>query len=511
MKIRSLLLGSIAVAGLSTGAYAADLGVLTSLDVCDQLGISGLTISSDTNCLQLSGGVQYTFTWGDFRGNSASAVSGGPLQVIGRVPAGEKNYTPGTIDTITAGSLLGRPDSNMDWTSGVLVWLTAVATSDSDFGPAKAVITLKQDTIPRYFNEAFFDNDGDAGSNGTGTGALDFEEAYVAVGDSTVLMAGRRADALAGSVANVGDDAAYNFLGLFGTNKVDGGGVLIESDDNRFGHESIQVVSDLGNGFSVAAGLENIAGTELNTPTVLGTPANDVGTLVGTVQYAVDGISAHVTGGAFGVLDSNISEWFVHAGASGTFDAFKLRAAAAYTNRNNDPILANANAFHGMITGSATFDMFTIALSGEYARQETAGLGVNNGFGVGGSIGAKVTDTVAINLGARYFDGAYQYANPGQVGTALQSDDDLLQIAIQAVASLSETITLTGEIGGYFNGDRNYSFDAAAGKNVWNNGLYYGALAVAWAPSKDFSTSLKGEVNTQGAYRTTVTAKKTFE
>ena len=59
MNIRNLLLGSVAAAGLSTGAYAADLGVLTSLDVCDALGLSGLTISSDTNCLQITGEVKY--------------------------------------------------------------------------------------------------------------------------------------------------------------------------------------------------------------------------------------------------------------------------------------------------------------------------------------------------------------------------------------------------------------------------------------------------------------------
>jgi hypothetical protein len=66
MKIRSLLLGSVAAAGLSTGAFAADLGVLTSLDVCDALGLSGLTISSDTNCLQITGEVKYNFNWGDY-------------------------------------------------------------------------------------------------------------------------------------------------------------------------------------------------------------------------------------------------------------------------------------------------------------------------------------------------------------------------------------------------------------------------------------------------------------
>ena len=71
MNIRSLLLGSVAAAGLSTGAFAADLGVLTSLDVCDALGLSGLTISSDTNCLQITGGVTYEFIWGDYQGNTA--------------------------------------------------------------------------------------------------------------------------------------------------------------------------------------------------------------------------------------------------------------------------------------------------------------------------------------------------------------------------------------------------------------------------------------------------------
>jgi len=92
MKIRSLVLGSVAAAGLSTAGYAADLGVLTSLDVCDALGLSGLTISSDTNCLQISGSV-------DYRLENVAGVSGskatrvdvtmsyvltGPLAQIGR-------------------------------------------------------------------------------------------------------------------------------------------------------------------------------------------------------------------------------------------------------------------------------------------------------------------------------------------------------------------------------------------------------------------------------------------
>lgn len=61
MKIRSLLLGSIAAAGLSTAGYAADMGVVTSLDVVDALGLSGLTISSD-HCL-IADTASFQFDW----------------------------------------------------------------------------------------------------------------------------------------------------------------------------------------------------------------------------------------------------------------------------------------------------------------------------------------------------------------------------------------------------------------------------------------------------------------
>jgi len=66
MKIRSLLLGSVAAAGLATTGFAADLGVVTSLDICDELGLSGLTISSDDNCLVITGGVTFEYNIGDY-------------------------------------------------------------------------------------------------------------------------------------------------------------------------------------------------------------------------------------------------------------------------------------------------------------------------------------------------------------------------------------------------------------------------------------------------------------
>src|SRR3954465_7667151 len=74
MKIRSLLLGSAAIAGLATTGYAADLGVVTSLDVCDELGLSGLTISSDDNCLVITGNVSFEYDLGNYKGGAGDHV-----------------------------------------------------------------------------------------------------------------------------------------------------------------------------------------------------------------------------------------------------------------------------------------------------------------------------------------------------------------------------------------------------------------------------------------------------
>jgi hypothetical protein len=128
---------------------------------------------------------------------------------------------------------------------------------------------------------------------------------------------------------------------------------------------------------------------------------------------------------------------------------------------------------------SATFDMFTIAVSGE-AVNTPGGLD----FGTGGSVSAAVTDGVTINMGGRW----YVDANGPDGG----------QAAAQLVAAVTESITLTGEIGIYVGG----SLPAS---------VFYGAAQAAWAPGGGFTSSLKGEVYSNGAYRATFKAAKTFE
>ncbi|RYE86649.1 MAG: hypothetical protein EOP19_06300 [Hyphomicrobiales bacterium] len=133
---------------------------------------------------------------------------------------------------------------------------------------------------------------------------------------------------------------------------------------------------------------------------------------------------------------------------------------------------------------AATFDMFTLAISGE-AANTTAG----TDYGFGASVGAAVTDTVSINLGGRWYHDAGGAGGPA----------DAYQVAAQLVAAVTETITLTGEVGLY---DTTLNTEADT---------YYGAATVAWAPGGGFTTSLKGEAYSNGAYRATFKAAKTFQ
>jgi hypothetical protein len=471
MKLKSLILGSVAAAGLSTAGFAADLGVLTSLDVCDELGLSGLTISSDTNCLQISGGVSYEFNWGDYRE---------PETGVARTFDGTRNASFG--------------DDDADWTSKVEAWLQFVGTASSDFGPAKAVIKLKEVDLVRVHEEGGDFVDGtptDDGSYDT-DGEEDYvfiDEAYVSIGDTTVIMAGKK-----GSIANLGDDTPFNVLQLFNSDAIDGKGVGIDADYGGLGGHSIQVVSDLGNGFNVGVGLENLNGNsdlgaiddfeDLDVQD--GDSGETHGTLVGVVGYAGENVTAHLTGLAFGVLDGDVESWAIHAGATGTFDAFKVRGAVAYWDNFK---YSGIDVLNALASVEGTFDLFTIAISGEVA--DVSGADDYTDYGLGGSIGVGVTEGVSINLAARYF---YDDLN----------DLDTTQAAIQLVAAVTETLKATGEIGAYFG-------DGVAAGVAAEDEIYYGAAELAWAPGGGFSSSVRGEINSTEAYKVTFKAAKSFE
>ncbi len=467
MKLKSLILGSVAAAGLSTGAFAADLGVLTSLDVCDALGLSGLTISSDTNCLQITGQVDYKFVWGDYKGNSNSTAGaqseGGGQTIVGPLSIAQPGY-----DTNAARGV----DYNNDWESYVEAYIKFVATADSDFGPAKAVLKIKQIrqvvTINEYAGELGTLGGGSVTTDDTYDGgdnsALTFDEAYVSIGDSTVIMAGKK-----GSIVNKGDDEPFNWLGLIYSNDVDAGVAYdIGSGDLDTGGHVIQVVSDLGNGVSVGVGLENL---DDSNPLW-------AGTAVGVISYAGEGLSAHVSLLAGGILDGAVEAYAIHAGFTGTFDQFRVRGA--FASNYND--LTGDTNWNALASAEATFDMFKIAVSGEAVN--TAG---TQAYGFGASASATVTDGVTINIGGNWFDSDNSAANT-----------EGYQIAASLSAAVTETLTLTGEVGVY-------------GENATNASVYYGAAQIAWAPGGDFTSSLKGEAYSNGAYKATFKASKAFQ
>jgi hypothetical protein len=516
MKLKSLILGTVAAAGLSTGAFAADLGVLTSLDVCDALGISGLTISSDTNCLQLSGGVSYEFNWGDYRRSADFDTL--PGNVWADADDGTNDFA---VEGFAINGLTGD-EEHIDYESKVTAWLKAVGTADSDFGPAKAVIGLQQVSRYRTTNAGWTQTDDNAavagyfgqGLNNDSTQGFELSEAYVAIGDTTVIMAGLRVDGKDGSIGNFDDDTPFNYLGTFGSSITDGG-LLFKDGAPIFGGASIQVVSDLGNGLSVGVGLENIDNTDGNTkdagtfdihPAIM--RSDYAGTLLGVVSYAGEGITAHLTGGAIGVLDGNVDSWFAHAGATGTFDNFSLRAGGAYLR--DDTLGLDGNFFQGILSGKATFDMFTIALSGEYKSSEAAianvqnGVDVNNadGWGFGGSISATVTDGITLNLGGRYFN-----TNP-----TVGADFDQWQVEAGIVAAVTETITASAAVGVY-GGDVVEAELGAGGLPPLSGDdqAYYGSVGLDWAPGGGFKSGIKGAATSEGAYKLTFKASKTFE
>lgn len=449
MKIRNLLLGSLAVAGLSTtGAYAADLGVLTSLDVCDSLGLSGLTISSDTNCLQITGEVKYKFIWGDYDG---AGVTVGPTEVGF---SGNEGLFP-----------IGVTDDNNDWDSRFDAWVKFVATADSDFGPAKAVLKLKQVDHKVTTNE-----DGTTTGSSQTTGVV-LDEAYVAIGDSTVIIAGK-----ASSIMNKGDDVPLDWLGGFISADVDAGVSWGGNVDLPDGGHVIQVTSDLGNGLSISGGLEALDASNDDTDTGATSDAGKAGTAVGVLAYKGDGLSAHATFAAGGVLDGEIEDWGVHAGFAGTFDTFKVVLAGAFGSDNDE-----GDYWNVLGSASATFDMFTIA--GSVEAKDDDGVG---GWGASGSVSAAVSDGVTLNVGARWFEGDL-------------ASDDGYQVAASVAAEVTESITLTGEVG-YVN------------NTELSDDLFYGSAKLAWAPGGDaFTSSVKGTVTSEDGYKIESEFKKTFQ
>ncbi len=439
MKLKSLILGSVAAAGLSTAGFAADLGVLTSLDVCDSLGISGLTISSSTNCLAITGKVEYNFSWGDYAG------------------------TIGGTDTL-------------DWESEVEAWVQFVGTASSDFGPASATIRIGSDDASEIVDQGL-------GVNGVSSPAdgLDptIQRAFVSIGDTTVITAGLVGDELEGN----GD-----FLEVFGWDGLyDDGFFDVPADilEIGVGGHAIQVTSTVADGVKVGVGLENLGGDA--SAVANGNGETGAGTLVGFVSYAGAGISASVYAAAGGVLEGDVEAWLVNADLAANFDNFNVYTAARFSADETD-----ASFYSLLAAASATFDIFTIAGNVATSGGQLAG-GADRAQALtfGGSVGAKVTDTVAINLAGVWLDPNTDSAF---------ANDETYAVAIQLVADLSDAITLTTEVG--------YEVENTAPTADTN---FYAEAELGWNPGGNFESSIGARFDQSGEYKLSVSASKEFK
>jgi hypothetical protein len=240
------------------------------------------------------------------------------------------------------------------------------------------------------------------------------------------------------------------------------------------GGHVIQVETSFGEGFVGKVGLEKL---------------DALGTLVGVLEYSGAGVSAHISGAYGGILSGVAADrsWLVHAGVTGTFDQFKLRAAGSTGATET----GNNSFYNGMLSAQGTFDMFTLAASAEVLSIETAGVRAT-GWGAGGSVGFNVTEGVAFNVGGRYFR------------DDVATNGDGYQIAAQLVAAVTETIKLTGEVGVYGRTGETGVTTRAEYSDV------YGKAELAWTPGGGFTSSLGAQVQQNGAYKVTFKAAKEF-
>lgn len=336
MTIKNLLLGSAAVLALGTSAQAAD-PIAVALDTCDLLNITGLTISSESNCLKIEGDVSYEWSW--------------------------TNNAAGVNSTV----------SDLDW------MLKFTATADSDFGPTMAVIELRE-AADKTITAA------------NSTHAV-INEAYVAIGDSsaTVFYAGKK-----GSVANTGDDETFTAIYSL---DLDGNDEGIALTGNKGGYV-LQVSSSLGDGVTAAVGLEDLGRVsgEASLVGALGV-SQDWGTAHASFVYddliaAANAWSFH-TGATFNVDDMSFraafstdsaSAWTALITAKATMDMFTLAAGAEFRP---------ANVWEAAVSGvAAVNDATTITVAARFDNASNWDLALKGAFKVSDTL----TATAKVNF-----------------------------------------------------------------------------------------------------------------
>jgi hypothetical protein len=156
------------------------------------------------------------------------------------------------------------------------------------------------------------------------------------------------------------------------------------------------------------------------------------------------------------------------------FGNFKARAALA---------LNDSGWWNGILSGEATFEMFTLAAAVD-ANSERE-------WGAVCSATVDVTEAVALKGAVRYFDS----------DTAI-SDDEGFEVRLRAEYEATEELTLALEGGHIWVG---------ANANAGAQQVFDGLVEATWAPGGGFEATSAVAANTLGAYKVSFTASKAFE
>ena len=352
MKLKSLLLGSAAVLALSTGAQAADPipATFVSLGVCDQYGISGLTIESDDTCLSISGEVSYEWAVEDL------SLDGGFA------------YT-----------------SDVDWE------LVFEATTMTDAGAAVANITL----IDRDPAAAPLDFDG-----------VEVDQAYVQFGDTTVLSAGKKDSILDTEVL----DRTYGGGDEYGIFDWDYDENDLTNEVAQGGHV-ITIESLVADGFTVIAGFEDLDndGTALlGVEYDGGMFSAEAAVLVGDLynNLAIDPVNFYAAVTAefdsfearAGVIFDDTGYYIASLGASATLDMFTLDVDAFFEDSGEWGV-----AGEGSFDATDTVAVYLGAGYEEDTSHVTPAALVES-WTVYGGVDVDVTETIAANAELGYVE-----------------------------------------------------------------------------------------------------------
>ncbi|WP_332718867.1 hypothetical protein [Pelagibacterium mangrovi] len=388
---------------MTAPASAADAeNTIMATEICDVFGVAGITISSDDTCLSISGVMEYEFEY-ERDGDDELSIS-----------------------------------SELDWE------LQFAALTATDAGRASATIMLVPDDV----------SDPD--------GAVALEEAYVSIGDLTVLTAG----------------AAPTMMPQVGRDQY----ILSNLSVSRPGGHSIRVESLIAEGFAVGLGLEDLE--------------ND-GALVGLIEYETREIEAALGGFIYNLYDISETdadaEWTVYGDILYEVDAIEAFLAFVAGHEGTD------------LVSSLAYDVGEVVLKSAYGLvHEVEDDTLEHAFGVGFEYGPLDFEIAFLTLDFETLGllstVVYELNSTMEIELEFEIEDTLTDSDGEGRLTLINALTDAMELetwGG---------FETASGDPA----RYSLGAELIYEPGGDFETSLGLEQWTDGATVITVSAAKEF-